>query len=351
MANKKLFAVSILLNVAFAVVVAMQFARRDEPVAQSPPPAGIPPATLRSATAPEQEKILALATLEADARAANPPPRLEFWKSGDEAAMDAYLQKVDEQLDSMRRTLTARYGSGAADDPLFARLFKPLNARFPYLSSKSQLALARLQRSVRPGPIPASAASPVDPTGALQREQAFTRALREVFGTEEFDQYLMHESFAARQLRGSGVAADEQEFREVFAVLQQMNSDPSANGYLAGQDKLREMLGPQRYIRYSAARDPQFVALENAAMKHQLTREQTLAAYGLVLDAQMELVRASVERQAGQVRSGPEPQKVFEERDLKVASLVGDEAAADLVRAYSNGVIAASLAMSNNSAR
>jgi hypothetical protein len=344
MSVRNWLAVSVVVNVVFAGCVTYVFLQREPAAAATP----LLPKDLRVPAAPEQEKTIALVTLESAARVALPPAQPEFWKAVTEAEEQAYLQKVDAQLDAMRAALIERYGSRAVDDPAFARLFKPLNGHFSYLSSKSQLALAKLQRS-RKSSLPASGLPPTsfDPAAAYQREQEFNAALQAVFTKAEYDEYLLRESLAARQLRSSGVATNEQEFRAAFTALQEMEADRSASGYLAGQEKLRGVLGAQRFAQYSATRDPNFSTLENAATKHQLTRQQTLAVYGAIQEAQLELVRGSVERSNGLTRSGPDPQQVFQQRDQKVATLVGDDVGRDLVSAYSNGVVAASLKVMN----
>src|SRR5262249_5346565 len=230
----------------------------------------------RQPTSPEQERILALATLEASARKVLAPRLREFWKSEAIGAGDGDQAALDEQLDAMREAIVRRFGPAAVDDPLFVRLFKPLNRHFPYLSSKSQLALARLQRTRG---MPAADQVPMtafDPAAMYRREQEFGAAVRNVLTPAEYDEYQLRESPAARLLRSSGVEFDEKEFRAAFDALQQMDADRSAGAYLAGQEKLREVLGSRRFAQFSARGDPKFAGLEEAGRQHQLSRDQTL---------------------------------------------------------------------------
>jgi len=344
MSIKTWLASSLAANVAMAGLIAVQFVRTNNTAEPKSVRIEGPIASVSTTTTSEQEKILALATLEADLRVANPPPRLEFWNAGDEAAMLAYEQKIDDQLEVARKALIGRFGSGAVDAPVFSRLFRPLNVRYPYLGSKSQLALAKLQRTRRVASFTAAAvtASP-DPAAAYQAEQDFNASLKKVFTPAEYSEYQLHQSIAARQLRSSGVVANEKEFRAAFEALQHMDADRSAAGYVAGQDELRAILGPERYITFSASRDPQFAAIERMAAMHRLTREQALGVYGVILDGQVELVRAGAAQRAGAARVSLDPQQVFAERDRRVASLVCDQVAHDILQAYSNSAIPAGL--------
>lgn len=346
MSIKSWLVVSLVANVVLAGWLAIGSGPHDS--ATPGATTALLPKDLHVPGAPAQEKMVALAMLEDSARAAHPVQQGEFWKPRTEADEQASADEVEKQLDAMRAAVIARYGAGAVDDPAFTRLFKPLDTHYPYLSSKSQIALAKLQRQRRQA-LPASGVMPAgfDPAAAYQREQQFNAALQSVFTPAEYEAYQLRESVPARQLRASGAAASEKEFRDAFKALQEMDADRSAAGYLAGQEKLLGIFGKQRYAQFTATRDPNFAALEGAAAKHQLSRDQTLAAYGAIQEAQMELVRGSVERGNGLARSGPDPQQIFQQRDQKVASLVGDDAGRDLVSAYSDGVIANSLKVMN----
>lgn len=348
--NKKIFAVSLGLNAVLASAVALQLLHRAQPVPKAAD--GIEtrsePVQIRYASAPEQEKLLTLATLEADARKARPAPRLDFWRFSVEEATETYKEIVEADLDAIRRALIAKYGQEAVDDPLFARVFRPLNARFPYLSSKAQIALAKLQGQLRPAMQVTKASGSADLAAEYERENAFNRLLRNALSEKEYDEYQLRESYAARQLRASEVASSEREFREAFAALKQMDADRSAAGYLAGQQRLRDIFGAQRFAQFSASRDPQFALLEKASAKYQLTREMRLAAYGVILDAQLAMVRASVEHTGAIDGAVPDLRNITERRDQAIVSLVGEEAARDVLHAYTNGLVSASLNRVNN---
>ena len=342
--NKKILVVSLALNTVLAGLVSVQFTYRAEPVAQA---AGIETRSdlvrIRHPSAPEQEKLLGLATLEADARKARPRPRLDFWRFSVEEATESYRENVEAELDTIRRALIAKYGQEAVDDPLFARVFRPLDARFPYLSSKSQIALAKMQGKLRPTMQMLKVSGSAELAAEYDQEREFNRLLRNALSEKEYDEYQLRESYPARQLRASEVASSEREFREAFAVLQQMDANRSAAGYLAGQQKLRNIFGAQRFARFSAFRDPQFALLEGASGNHKLTREMTLAVYGVILDAQLAMVRASIERTGAIDGAVSDLRQITERRNQAIVGLVGEEVASDLLHTYTSGLVSASL--------
>jgi len=299
----------------------------------------LPAATLTTASV-DDEKVLALARLEA----AIPPVEVsQFWQADADQEFMRQMQALETHRDRIRNALIARYGARTVDDPAFTRLFKPLNARFPYLSSKSQLGLLKFQQR-RPAP---PRASPIlvrgngqpfpDLAAAEQQRDEYENSVRAILTPAEWQEYQLRESRAAKQLRASGVAADEQEFRAVFAVLQQSDQETTAAGYVAAQERLSSLLGANRYARYSAARDPAYGALEAAGLRNQLNAQQIGDVYAVMLAAHNKLARLSMDPSAAQ-RTSPDAatQRVIEQRQKDVARLVGDAAATDLIDTYMN---------------
>lgn len=124
MTVKNWLGASLAANVALIGLFAFHHSNSDLPpgtagIAAAPPEVTRAPAVAWDSS--QRDKMLALSTLEADARAANPPPLPEFWKSDTDAQLEAYRLKVDLQQDAMRQALVASYGAEAAEDPMFAR--------------------------------------------------------------------------------------------------------------------------------------------------------------------------------------------------------------------------------------
>lgn len=357
-------AASIVANVVLVGLVAARYSQSDQHVEEFSPSAPeasavadsaadtrVPAATEPVVRAPfDPDKALVLARLEHEAREANPPPRADYWRSGD-AEFAQYEEIAEQQREGIRRQLLAQYGPSAMDDPAFTRLFRPMNATHAYLSSKAQIALAKLQRTRRnSAPAHVAGLSPGligGPGAALEQQQAFDEEVRRALGNE-YREYQLRSSPLARQLRGTGVIESDRQFREVFAALEQLGSGASAETHTRVQGQLQALLGETRYAQFSAARDPAFPAMQAAGARRQLSREQILSAYAVVVRAQNELIASTIERgAAGTARPGAEPQQIVEARDAEIARLVGEPAATEMLQAHSNGMVAASLQVMN----
>jgi len=303
----------------------------------------------------DAEKLQALGKLEMELAARLPPPRVAYWTPDSEAALLQYEQQIEAGRDHIRSALSKRFGPSASEDPAFARVFRPLNGRHPYLSSHAQIALVKLMMERRasmylsPMPGIGTAGVPGEPqAGLIEKQRDFDRKLRAAVGETEFREYQLRESMAARQIRAGAVARDEAEFRRIFSILQATEDDHSASAYLVSSRQLRQLLGEQRYAAFCASRDPAFAPLEAVAARNGISRTQLLAAYGLILDAQSQLLAAGIETAAsGKPSSAGEPQQIIERRDAAVARLLGTDAAAELIHTYSNRMIATSLQAAN----
>jgi len=343
MSAKSWLVASLVANVALIGLIAFHLSQSDRPagtaVGDTAPPPEMIHVAARAPDASERDKMLALSTLETAARAANPPPRPEFWKSDADAQIEAYRLKVEQQLDAMRQTLIARYGVTAAEDPVFARLFRPLDARFPYLSSTSQLALAKLQRARASGAATAGSASVpglAEAAKAMEREREFNRAVRAAFTEAEYNAYRLRESPSARQLRASGVVVSEQEFRAAVETLEKMDSGRTAGGYLEVQQDLNKLLGPERFVRFLASRDPAFQTVRSTAVAQRVQESQVLAVYETIVTAQLSVLDAQRKAGADRAEAAMLIRDIISGRDARIASLVGEEPAREILKAYSN---------------
>lgn len=354
---------SIVANVALVGFVAIRYTKFDQPVEPSAQSAVealatvdpttntyVPPASEPVVSMPfDSDKALALAKLEHEAREANPPPRVDFWRSVGDAELARHEEIAEQQREGMRQQLLAQFGPAAMDDPAFTRLFRPMNATHAYLSSKAQVALAKLQRTRRFAASASLAGVSPGPVGvpAFEQQRVFDEDVRRVLG-KEYAEYQIRSSPLARQLRGTGVFESDQQFREVFAALEQLGSGASPETHTRVHGRLQALLGETRYAQFSAARDPAFPAMQAAGSRRQLSREQIVSAYAVVVRAQNELIAASIERgAAGASRPGAEPQQIVEARDAEIARLVGEPAATEMLQAHSNGMVAASLQVMN----
>lgn len=285
-----------------------------------------------------EEKVVALARMEAEVAGSRPAP--DFWSADMDDQIRHQAEALESQRERIRTMLFDRYGAGAADDPVFARVFKPLNMRYPYLSSKSQIGLLKLQQArgpvsrSRPQLVGPGAAPPDFGADAEQRRLDFERSVRGLLSAGEYTEYQLRESRVARQLRAAGVAADEKEFRALYDVLQANAESRTPAGHVAEQDRLLAILGPERFAKFSSTHDPAFAAMEAAGARHKLTPEQIMNVYSVMLTANQSLARRSLDPAARDQPPPPREQRVTVKRDVEVARMVGDAAAADLVQEY-----------------
>lgn len=345
MSSRNWFAASLVSNVVLIGIVAWQLTQSNAP--DTPPQlANGVVLALSTANAPQSRgsspdgafdaaKTLELSRLEFAARESNPLPQLEYWRSTGEAELARYEETAEKQRDEIRQRLLMKYGPDAADDPAFARLFKPLNLTHPYLTSRSQIALAKLQRTRR-APSPAGVR---DSAAAAELQRAYENELRRALG-DEFSEYQVRYSPLARQVRASGAIQSEKQFREVLETLQQMGTNAAPGDYMRIQNRLTAILGEPGYVQFSAARDQSFPGFEAAGLRRQLSREQILGAYAVVLRAQNNLIAAGGGR-------GTDPQAIVDARDAEIARLVGGPAAAEMMLSYSNSMVTAGLRAMN----
>lgn len=288
----------------------------------------------------DAEKILALAELEA-AENKQSPDRPEFWKPDVDQQIRRQAEAIEVRRGQIREALISRFGADAVEAPVFSRIFKPLNSRYPYLSSKSQIGLLKLLQA-RP---PATRSAPdfqrplltaSEPSaGFIQRQAEFEEAVRTLLTPQEFIEYQLRESPLARQLRSSNITRNEQEFRATFGVLLANSQQRTAANYVAEQQQLKSMLGAERYLLLAAARDPSFAAIQSAGARHRLSAQQIRQAYSVFLEAHNELAMLSLDPEARDRGSPDRPtQGIIARRDAEVARLVGDAAASDLIRDY-----------------
>jgi hypothetical protein len=289
---------------------------------------------------PTQQKILALAELEAEVRSA--PPRVEFWTAAQDSSLDSSLQRVEWENDSIRQALKEKFGEDAEHDPLFARLFRPLDSRYPYLSSRSQLALSKLQRSRT-----AESVARIRPEGSTNAAPGPVRdplneGLRKVLSPAELEAYELRESPLARQLRASGVTASEGEFRAAFQILNRADPSQGPAAYLGAQRDLEKLLGQERAVQFSASRDPAFQTVRETASAQSVNDAQALKVYDAIKAAQLNSLEAQSSAGGDRALAAQKIRDIMSRRDAQIASLVGESAAKEILMAYSNKLMSMS---------
>jgi hypothetical protein len=287
-----------------------------------------------------EAKTLLLARLEARARelAVEPPP--PYWQRDTGSALASAL-RLSAELDHARAALVEAFGAEAEREPTFARLFRPLDPVFSFISSAQQIAIQRhkleqqvaLADAVQRAPV----AEPLSraPSNATAAANKFAESLGTMLEPTAFHEYSLRDSPLAEQLRRSGVEFTEAEFRETFDILRRLErSIPDTGSYANARGELRALLGGRRFSILWASRDPLLSTVRRAGEKHSLDNEKLLSVYELFNDHQdalLEVTRSASGDLGRQSRSLREAQTRLETR---LSGLVGVEVAADIERSY-----------------
>lgn len=158
-----------------------------------------------------------------------------------------------------RRDILKTEGEGAAEDPAYRTLFRPLDTEYPFLSSAKQIDLARLQAetSRRRAEAVMRRASPSE---LVQVREDFLGSLGKLLTPEELFEYQLRASPAAQALLAGGFKFEEEEFRRVFSsLIATAGPNALASGAIplsgaAAADAIRQGLGEARFGEYEKSR-------------------------------------------------------------------------------------------------
>jgi hypothetical protein len=273
-----------------------------------------------------------------------------YW-SGNGEYESAYADALSAGLASIRDELASRFGAAVKDDPAFRWLYRPLDPLYWFLSSDEQLAIQDLRRerdgalqaavhsAGRPGIGPGFASAP--PAGAQAIDQAVTldivrkyqAGLAALLDADALLEFELRDSAIAQQLRTSGVNLTENEFRDTYtlmAALQRESADPI--DAVAVRERLRGLLGGQRFAALWAARDPMFAEIAAIAGRHTLPEATASSVYELMTEFQDR--RLALARSAGgnADRAAQGALALANDERAALARLVGEEVADEIVR-------------------
>ena len=164
-------------------------------------------------------KALLLARLEGEARSRAGASGSKYWKSAPTAGVQARLHLLDE-LGRVRQALIGLFGNEAETDPTLAKMFRPLDPEFYFLTSVQQVEIQRLklqqqeasieaaQNARSPGNCQIRPQTPV-PAGRPPEQTSFVAELARVLEEPTLSEYLLRDSSVAAQLRASRVEFTE----------------------------------------------------------------------------------------------------------------------------------------------
>jgi hypothetical protein len=275
----------------------------------------------------------------------------DSWWSGHGEYEAAYADALSEGLAAIRDELSNRFGPDVENDPAFRWLFRPLDPLYWFLSSDEQLAIQKLRRerdralqaAVRdagrpvagPGLAGASPAGPagIDQAATLAIVQEYQAGLAALLDADTLLELELRDSAIAQQLRASGVELTESEFRDAYtlmAALQRESADPIDG--VAIRERLRGLLGIQRFAALWAARDPMFAEIAAIAGRHTLPEATASSVYELLTEFQDR--RLALARAAGgnTDRAARDALALANDERAALARLVGEEVADEIVR-------------------
>lgn len=275
----------------------------------------------------------------------------DAWWSGRGEYESAYADAVAAGLASIRDELTRRFGPDVKDDPALRWLYRPLDPLYWFLSSDEQLAIQDLRRerdralqaavrdagrpAVRPGiasALPAGSAA-IDQAVTLAIVQEYQAGLAALLDADTLLELELRDSAIAQQLRTSGIDLTESEFRDTYtllAALQRESADPI--DAVAVRERLRDLLGMQRFAALWAARDPMFAEIAAIAGRHTLPEITASSVYELMTDFQDR--RLALARMAGgnTDQAARDALALANDERAALARLVGEEVADEIIR-------------------
>lgn len=260
----------------------------------------------------------------------------EYWRA---PAVREYerARSLAEAQAAAREALLELFGPQAADDAVFAAVFKPYEQQYPFLSSAKQLALQALRLEQQHKL--ASAGAGVMTSGDHQQLQM---QLKKLLSDEEYLEYRLRDSQEARYLSASGFDFTEAEFRKVLRAMP-MNASgsaqPSGFGMIASggfaDSAVASALGSTRFAQFKRHQDPAYRLMLAVATQRQLSTAAVEAAYKVHEDHTAQMQRARLDASLDSPTRQQALSAATASRDRELRRLLGDEAFQDIARPLS----------------
>jgi hypothetical protein len=288
-----------------------------------------------------EQKLLLAGWLEARYRNAHEPAGPRYWEQGyapgrDKLAADFAVERA------VRAALIELFGVGAAVDPAFDAVFRPLGPAYAFLGSEAQLSLQawQLERLAAPPAGGAAVAGgallcrPQGSGGADAVAQAPLPTPR--FSPAEDAEYRLRFSPLAAQLRDAGIVRGETEFREIFGLVRELEQSGGPSEQAEVRQGLRSRLGDDGFDRFWSVRDPVFAGIGEYLSRRGVAPHQTRAAYSIVNRSQERLL-AMLGRHGDEASLMSALQRIRQDETADLERVLGGEAAAGL-QAAMNGI-------------
>jgi hypothetical protein len=282
---------------------------------------GCPEETIRDIILADINQLYAARRLALEA----PPTDWDFWRHPDEASTaettseEALLRETRlASLERERRDLIVRILGPSAIEAEFEQFMaeqlqdRSLQFLSPEKRDALAAAIARWRQAVEEGRLIPDDAARQDRLALA--EEALDQQIATLLTPEEREQYQLRASPLAERLRDQlrGFGASREEFEQLFRLERQLqvesesveanaSADPQTADRLQAigaefDQKVKELLGPQRYADYQRSLDPDYQTLYSLALDHQVPT----AVANQVWD-----MRRAVEVQTTRVRENP----------------------------------------------
>lgn len=263
------------------------------------------------------------------------PAEKNYWQAT--TAPHTSLDKL-AQARQVRSALLVAFGDAARDKPLFREVFYPWADDADFLSSDEQIAL--FEQSTKQQVSQAALFSQGIAVEQLEELSLIMQNPSDVLSTGSTYEWNLRYSYLADRLRDSGVSFTEQSFRDSYTILAPIYGftpgelPPTGMQISHASDALAEELGTNDAIRIQATLDPRFTQFKKLANQQGLMPEQVITAFGIVLEAQAEIARASDLIAVDEDRARQLINQAYVERDNSLASFIGKQRADQLLNAF-----------------
>lgn len=286
-------------------------------------------------------RALTLSWLEHRNTAAPASPGVPYWQPDFSPALDELVRKTRVEARA-RNELISVFGPEAASIPAFERVFRPLGAGFTFLGSEAQIALQRHQIE-RLQSVSGTSALDSSPAGCIVRAGSASVDPRQHapvpadFSTADSMEYRLRYSPLAEQLRRSGSAASEQEYRALFDLLLRLDFQASPGDQARLRHELRGRMGSQAFDRLQSMRDPLFVHYETYVRGQGFGDTEVEGAYAILNQSQEQLLEILGRETTGE-GAVPALSRVREIELERLTQLLGKSAARGLLLVRSRAV-------------
>ena len=232
-----------------------------------------------------------------------------YWEKT-EAARTALIRQKYTSQQQVRDALIVHFGQAAREEPIFIDVFRPLQKQFPFLTSKEQIALQKLQIDSQISMLSVQQTQDIfslNPSNLDQFPPIMPKTLSldisHILDEDSAFEYNLRMSTLAHQLRNSGVDFSEETFRKTYQILANvfLVKSPKSGADLQQMPEstlvdhrgdLDNLLGGDNTLKVMAALDPEFQTLRRKVAGLNLNEEQIMLAYEISLEARKAIFEA-----------------------------------------------------------